>query len=142
MQRSQPVHRQRRRLLERGALRDGDHGRRGDNQKRRLRAALRSSRRQCGHRLVADREVLHAGPDGLDGAGGVHAGNPGCGLSLDTELAYGDVGRVHGSGPDGQPDLARPGFWDLALDDAQDLRPAGSRDPHRSRRHRHGVTST
>ena len=140
VQRRQPVHRQRRRLLERGALRDGNHGRRGDDHKRRLRAALRSSRGQCGHRLVADREVLHSGADRLDGAGGVHAGNPGCGLSLDTELSYGDVRRVHSGSPDGEPDLARPDFPDLALDHAQDLRPTRSRDPHRSRRRHHGVT--
>ena len=94
----EPVHGQRRRLLERRTLGYGNDRRRRDDEQLRLRSALRASRRRDRHHAVTDGEPLDSGADGLDHPARVPACHPRREDALDAALARADVGRMHGGG--------------------------------------------
>ena len=139
-ERRQPVHRQRRRLLDGRAGRNRDDRRSGDDEQLRLRPAVGAPRCRHGHHLVPDREMLDAGSDRLDGAGGVHAGNPWRRHRRVAALPQADVRRVDRGRPNGETHLTRPRIAHVVLDDAQNLRPARLDDRDRAR-HSHSRSS-
>jgi len=78
---------------------------------------------------VARREGRDAVADGLDDAGRVHPRRPRRLEALAAAvLAQPDVGRADGGGADRDPHLAGPGRPHLAVDDVEDLGPAGDGD--------------
>ena len=120
--RGEAVHRQRRRLDERDAVRNRhDRGGRYD-QKLLLGAALGPPRTYGGHHLIPDPEPVDVGADRLDDPGRVHSRNPRRGEVSASALAEPDIGRVDRRGLDSDPDLAGAGLTRGAVDDLKDIR--------------------
>ena len=109
----------------------GDDGCCRRDEKLRLRPSFGTARRDDRHHRVADRKTVDARADRLDHAGAIPARHPRRGHTLDPALAKRDVGGMHRRGFHGDPNLAVTGRRDVALADADDLRPTRLRDQDR-----------